>query len=112
MGKRKQRAEWVAISVDAAEKIAKIDKEIAELDCMSPPERIAIGLHDLVCTSNHTDACSWYYEVKDGKHDWEKDTHKLWLNKGVLVSKYIDQQKIDEDKLFDIVHLATSSIYG
>ena len=81
MGNMRKRAEWVAAMKEAADKILKIDEELESLKAFEPPERIAIVLHDLICRHNHTDGCSWFYELKDKVHDWEKAEHKDWLKR-------------------------------
>ena len=42
---------------------------------------LAIRLHDELCSQEHTEACSWNYEIKDEYHNWSKDTHKRMLEK-------------------------------
>lgn len=53
----------------------------------SEEENMAIYLHSVLCHLNHTDMCSWYYEMKhDGlEDDFSKYTHKKYLEKARAV---------------------------
>lgn len=55
-------------------------KEIAE---RSPVYDIAISLHAIFCKWNHTDGCSWFYEIneREGKTNWGGYAHKEYLQK-------------------------------
>lgn len=57
-------------------------------------KEIAIKLHRYTCKCNHTDGCSWFYEIKDGMHDWSGFEHKRYLNKVKsnveLAEKYVN----------------------
>lgn len=39
-------------------------------------QKLAIEMHNCTCQHNHTDGCSWLYEMKDKKHDWSQREHK------------------------------------
>lgn len=53
----------------------------------SEEENMAIYLHSVLCHFNHTDICSWYYEMKnDGlEDDFSKYTHEKYLEKARAV---------------------------
>lgn len=56
-------------------------------------KRLAIYLHDKLCHSNHTDMCSWYYEIKGLEDDWTSWTHDRYLSKA---NKALDVCENDE----------------
>lgn len=57
-----------------AEKVAR--------DEMPADKKLAVILHDELCTGNHTDGCGWYYEVRQGAHNWASgSTHAAYLGK-------------------------------
>lgn len=40
---------------------------------------LVIRAHDLLCSWNHCDGCSWGYEITDGEHNWQGWAHARWL---------------------------------
>jgi hypothetical protein len=44
---------------------------------------LVIEYHDCNCKWNHTDGCSWHYEINRGVHDWsgKGSAHAEWLEK-------------------------------
>lgn len=79
----------------------KLQKKIRELEIkkknlldMSEVERIAVTLHSRMCTSNHTDGCDWYYDVKNGKHDWNGHAHQTYLKKAKKIVLKCEALKI------------------
>lgn len=62
---------------------------------MDKKKLFALFLHDLFCAQNHTDQCSWYYELKDVRKndlnaDWERSEHKHWLKKADEVTNFLN----------------------
>lgn len=66
----------------------KIQQQIEEL--YSEDKKLAIFLHSKHCHHNHTDGCSWFYDINDGLHDWNAYSHKDWLQKAQGILKIID----------------------
>ena len=71
------------------DKIAALRQEADKLEAadnafLALPEdaRLAITLHSQFCNWNHTDGCSWHYEVRNGVHDWSGLGHAGYLVKG------------------------------
>lgn len=97
---------------DNAEKIAKLraeadaleaaDKAFAEL---ADDHRLAITLHKIFCTHNHTDACSWYYEGSESNPNWGGYAHSEYLGKAQKVLHFCDNHGIDTDKAIDLVKI-------
>lgn len=44
-------------------------------------QQLAIWLHGELCHHNHTDGCSWFYEVKGLIDDWTGFEHQKYLQK-------------------------------
>ncbi len=57
--------------------LEEVDRKLAEL---GPEFLLAVQLHDKFCRWNHTDGCSWFYEVDD-KDTWAQSSHKEYLTK-------------------------------
>ena len=50
--------------------------------------QLAIFLHEKMCTWNHTDGCSWHYEINKGVPDWDGHAHnKYWSIAAQILSK-------------------------
>lgn len=74
--------------VNAEKQMAEIQKQIEEL--YSEDKQLAMFLHTKHCHYNHTDGCSWFYDINDGLHDWNAYAHKDWLQKAQEILKIID----------------------
>jgi len=88
------------------ESISDIDKEIiaqqnklAELvqsrirmqrDTRTSSEtgQLAIFLHEKQCRWNHTDGCSWHYEIHNGVPDWSGHAHSKYWNIAAQILKH------------------------
>lgn len=57
-------------------------------------KNLAIQLHEHLCKRNHTDNCSWKYEIKNGYHDWNDYAHKKYLKKAKILIEYCDKNNI------------------
>lgn len=70
--------------------IAKLEAEEARQAALPEDKRLAEALHELLCTWNHTDGCSWYYEVSSTypTPTWRSWTHGEYLKraKNVMAS--------------------------
>ena len=84
--------------------IAKMEGDLQKLKdereafvSMPLNERLAIEIHSALCHWNHTDGCGWFYEIKDGKHDWSRNAHKRSLNSANAVLGKIKQLGIESD---------------
>lgn len=52
----------------------------AEREAMSEERQAATALHEIQCTSNHTDGCGWYYENESEESTWNiGTTHEKYL---------------------------------
>lgn len=54
-----------------------------KLKTLSLSQRVAIIIHDNMCSHNHTDGCGWHYEIKNGIHDFSGSAHKHWEVRGL-----------------------------
>ena len=51
-------------------------------------QKVAVMLHDMFCTWNHTDGCAWHYEVNGNNiHNWSGNAHTDWYEKAQTVLK-------------------------
>ena len=85
-----------------------INKELEALDKMLPEEALAVVIHDMTCTHNHTDGCGWYYEVAKNVHDWNKASHKGYLEKATALHEfcYAEGRGITRDEVAVIISLS------
>lgn len=83
------------------EAISRLEEEKIKLLALTLVQRTAIHIHDLMCRANHTDGCSWGYEINNRVHQWEEHTHKIYLKKAILVSK----QNIDLEQFIKVLTL-------
>lgn len=80
--------------------ISKLEREKRGIELMNTYQRIAYELHEKFCKSDHVEQCGWFYEIKDGTHNWDGSTHKDQLEKAkkLLNAGYqiVDLEKLDE----------------
>lgn len=51
------------------------------IDQSAPENKLAIMLHDCMCTWDHTNGCGWYYEISKNEHNWASPAHQDYLKK-------------------------------
>lgn len=54
---------------------------LEDVQTSSEAGQLAIDLHKKLCNWDHTEGCSWYYEIRDGIHDWRGSEHSRWFSK-------------------------------
>lgn len=77
----------------ADEQVELIRNQIEVFDRLPIKFKIAIMLHDKTCTHNHTDGCSWEYEInyKTKLHDWTGHAHSRALKEASAICEEINQ---------------------
>lgn len=94
--------------------IATMQKKVAELKSapqQTVTQKLAVYLHDKLCTWNHTDGCSWYYAIDKGRHNWNDHAHKHYLDKAYKLLHHISRTRTsghqpgDEDQLYPIIDI-------
>lgn len=78
--------------------LKKKEKEEEEKKKNQPEYLLAQKLHHILCTANHTDGCSWFYEESDFD-SWERTTHKQYLK---LAKELLTMEKIV--KMAELIH--------
>ena len=74
---------------------------------------LAALLHDKLCKDNHTDGCGWFYEIRNGVHEWNRDTHAGWLNKADTISFNLYNKNgriLENPATFDLVKTIIESL--
>jgi hypothetical protein len=84
VGTKMSNKETIARLRSEADALEAADKVFSELP---EDERLAITLHDLLCHSNHVDACGWEYEYLEKPRGWEGPSVPDW--KGHAHSRYL-----------------------
>lgn len=54
-------------------------------------QKMAVHLHDRFCLSDHNEICSWQYEIKNGRHDWNATTHVRYLDEADTIIASFDK---------------------
>jgi len=79
---------------EAEKALALLKERKAQFDELPPEKRLAIHLHDNLCRTNHTDGCSWHYEIKGGIHIWSGYAHHMYLSDATHLLKISDEETI------------------
>lgn len=91
--------------IEKLEEEERIELEL--LSSMTEEQRLAVELHNTLCTHNHIDACGWEYEVSNGKHDWANGgAHSRWLGKATKMVHLCKNHNIDIDVACKIIKIA------
>ena len=94
--------------------IATMQKKVADLKSapqLTVTQKLAVYMHDKLCIWNHTDGCSWYYAVENGKHNWNDHAHKHYLAKAEKLMFQVTRRSSagyrpgDEDQLYPIIDI-------
>ena len=93
----KQKTDMVAkegtTGVYVYENYKKRDALREEYISLLPQEKqLAIKLHSILCQSNHSDQCSFHYEIKGIEDDWSGWAHARYLKKAEDVLAYTDNR--------------------
>ena len=85
--------------------LQKLRNEREAMINMPANRRLAIDLHARLCTWNHTDGCGWFYEIKDGIHDWGRASHKGYLNSANAIIGQMKQRGVEEGMVPALVEI-------
>lgn len=76
------RFDEMTAEIERREKeLEELKKKQAALEAEPADQQLARYLHDMMCKSNHTDGCGWYYETNNGVDDWLGRAHASYLTK-------------------------------
>ncbi len=65
---------------------------------------LAIKIHTWACHYNHTDGCGWLYEIReDGEHEWDKISHKNYLELAAVVLKLMIKFNLSFNDFIEII---------
>lgn len=76
------------------EELAKLEQQLQTLESESTDQQLARELHDLTCSWNHTDGCSWFYEPEVGKDAWTGYAHSRYLDRARKLMVACEHQNI------------------
>lgn len=82
--------------------LSKLEKELEKAKRESPDHQLAKELHSILCTVNHTDGCSWFYEVKDGEDDWTGYSHGTYLKKAQKLIHECEQKGVTVEQAIEL----------
>ncbi len=75
--------------------LAELEKKLELAKLESPDRQLAKELHGLLCTWNHTDGCSWYYEISNKQDNWSGHAHSHYLQKAQSLIRKCEQEGIE-----------------
>lgn len=78
----------------------KLKKKQEEVD---PIGTVAILLHSITCKHNHTDGCSWFYEIVNGVHDWSRSEHAAQRHRAMLLLSSSVKKGVDADTVITVL---------
>ena len=90
------------------EELELLKKEKKALEELPEDKQLAIALHDLLCHWNHTDGCSWFYEIQDKVHQWggTGSAHNRYLNKARKIISVCKKDEVSVENALKIIRLA------
>lgn len=100
----REEAELEKLEAALAQRRERVKQARYEIDLMSPTHKLAIVLHDCVCKWNHTDGCSWLYEIHNGVHEWHAYAHTHYLNKATRVMQRLGKGVISQENVADFLN--------
>ncbi|MFW6310665.1 MAG: hypothetical protein ACOC1K_00355 [Nanoarchaeota archaeon] len=74
---------------------------------MEENKKLAILLHQSKCHLNHMDGCGWFYEIKEGKHDWDRFSHQNYLHWANEKIKSAEKDGLTADDLIKAYEITT-----
>lgn len=69
--------------------LKSLREQLAEAEKLTPKQEIAEELHDVLCHSNHTDGCAWYYDDWNCKRG-ENDIRARYLKAASVILQVVD----------------------
>lgn len=79
---------------ETEKKLNVLKDEKLGLEMSDPACELAIFLHDMTCRYDHTEGCGWFYEIKNGKHDWSRYAHQQELRRARKLLEITDADTI------------------
>ena len=91
--------------------LKKLKDEREAMVQMPANQRLAIQLHSSTCSSDHTEHCGWFWEIKDGVHDWSRYSHKRRLHSANIIIGKMKQLGIEEDLVPALTEIVLANRY-
>jgi hypothetical protein len=85
--------------------LAQLKTQLDHLKTEAPEFQLARELHSVACTHNHTDGCSWFYEIHKGIDNWHEYAHSEWLKRSRFINNICQKEKIPPSKAIEIYKL-------
>tara|TARA_S200002703_G_scaffold144797_1_gene138672 strand:+ start:412 stop:738 length:327 start_codon:yes stop_codon:yes gene_type:complete len=94
------------------EDILKLTKELEQkrsdlvkYNKISESKKLAIRLHELLCTHNHTDGCNWEYKDPFDSNTWEAkfSPHYRYHQKAKALIQIMIDNELDIDTVMEII---------
>jgi uncharacterized damage-inducible protein DinB len=79
------------------------------LEKESPEEALSRELHSLLCTLNHTDACDWFYEIKNNKDNWNGFSHGEYLGMAKKIIHKCNELNISTNEALSMYTIVRSA---
>lgn len=77
----------------AKAELQRKEKELAARAGLTEDQRLAEELHAMLCRWDHTEGCSWFYEVSGAQKGWDGGySHVEYLKRAQKVLKVVDAE--------------------
>lgn len=87
--------------------LAKLEDELEQIRSLTPEQRLAETLHAILCTWNHTDGCSWFYE--SDKNKWTSGSnHREYLARATRLMNFCCTKGITPEDALEIFAMIKS----
>lgn len=89
----KTEAQLRAEIENAKAELARKEEELASRANQTEEQRLAEELHAMLCRQDHTEGCSWGYEVSGSGKGWDSGyTHGEYLKRAQSVLEIVDAE--------------------
>lgn len=85
--------------------VEELERKLEVLSQESKETSVARELHSMLCTHNHTDGCSWFYETKQGMDDWTGYAHGEYLGKATQLVRWCDDHGVSTTAVQNLLKL-------
>lgn len=85
--------------------LESLEKELHKKDKLTSEQEIAEALHDLLCTLNHDDQCSWSYELWIGDDDSSTSVRSKYCHVAKELLNLFEDDKMKILKAIEILNI-------
>lgn len=99
---KQKRLDKLQLEVKALKMEIEEEEEKKASADLTLEQKLAITLHESLCSWNHTDGCGWHYAVRNGVHDWSEWSHGQYLAQAHKLMSFCRKKGIDPELAVEI----------